>query len=394
MTSQSETLSGSRAAEDSLERFAALHMATFRTKRAPIDLSYPNPRVHRDERALIALRDLVGRVRLDELQYTPFGGRTVTRRRIAAGLARRFGIPYAFRDVFLVPGATAALRLIFGALFSPGDEVLFAVPGWMDYPVYLSACGLRAVPVALGEDKHLDLRAIASSIGPRTAGLIISQPACPTGVVYRPAELAELAEILCHMASRHGRHLLLVSDEAHRDTVWGEEPLHSPAEFYPQTATVYSFGKAWSLQGQRTGYAALHPCLADHDDAVRTTERALRTTGFCAPTALMQLLVTELADLVPDTQTLRRDQEDFRSRLADLGYQPCRASATSFVYVRCPDELGDDREFVEQLAARGLLAMPSSVFHEPGYFRLALNEPADRFDEITQRLGAVLRTDA
>jgi aspartate aminotransferase len=299
-------------------------------------------------------------------------------------------VPYKLRDVFLVPGATAALRLILDALFRPGEEVLFAVPGWMDYPVYLSACGLRAVPVALGADKHLDLGAIGDAIGPQTAGLIISQPACPTGVVYRPAELKGLADTLTAAARRHGRRVLLVSDEAHRDTVWDREPLRSPAEFYSQSVIVYSFGKAWSLQGQRTGYAALHPHFADHDSAVLATERALRSTGFCAPTAVMQLLVTEIADLIPDTGTLRRDQEDFRSRLTDLGYRPCKGGATSFIYVRCPDELRDDWEFTERLAAQGLLAMPSSVFHERGYFRLALNEPAERFEEITRRLSAAL----
>lgn len=316
-------LDRSCATQDSLERFSALHTATLRTKRAPIDLSYPNPRVHRDDRALIALRDILGHVSPDELQYTPFGGGTVVRRRVASSLARRFGVPYKLRDVFLVPGATAALRLVLDALFRPGEEVLFVVPGWMDYPAYLSACGLRAVPVPLGADKHLDLGAIGDAIGPQTAGLIISQPACPTGVVYRQGELKGLADTLTSSARRYGRRVLLVSDEAHRDTVRGDEPLRSPAEFYAQSVTVYSFGKAWSLQGQRTGYAALHPHFTDHDSAVLATERALRSTGFCAPTAVMQLLVTEIADLVPDIGALRRDQEDFRSRLTDLGYRPC-----------------------------------------------------------------------
>ncbi|MFD9595317.1 aminotransferase class I/II-fold pyridoxal phosphate-dependent enzyme [Kitasatospora sp. NPDC059973] len=372
-----------------LERFAALHTAALRRSHGVIDLSYPNPLVHRDPRGFELLRTLAGSVGQSELQYTPFGGGTVARRRTAAALSRRLGLRLDHRDLLLTPGATAALSTALAALFAPGDEVLVVTPCWMDYFLYLHRLGLRSRAVPSGPGKRLDPRALAAAIGPDTAGVIISQPVCPTGVLHDGGELAALADALRGAAARFGRAPVLISDEVHRDQSWGGTPFTSPMQVYPDTVSVYSYGKAWSLQGQRTGYLALGPGLREREEVRRRAERALRSLGHCAPTALMQRLVLELADLTPDCRELRGDQLRLRALLTDLGYRVVDAEATAFLYVECPYGLGD-REFVDLLAARGLIAMPSELFHDEGHFRLALNTGPDRFDDIGRRLRAAL----
>ncbi|MFI6823494.1 aminotransferase class I/II-fold pyridoxal phosphate-dependent enzyme [Micromonospora sp. NPDC050187] len=374
-----------------LEDFATLHASALRRSRDVIDLSYPNPRAARDGRALDLLRNLVGRVEQSQLQYSPFGGATIVRRRVAAALGRKIGLRLAYRDVLLTPGATAALTVAFAAFFRPDDEVLVITPSWMDYPLYLRRLGVRAVRVPTGDDKRLDVAAVAAACGPRTAGVVLSQPACPTGVVHDRHELAQLAEALVAAGERHGRLPLIVSDEVHRDQNWGDTPFTSPMRAYPETVSVYSFGKAWSLQGQRFGYLALAPSLSDHDRRVDAVERAARSTGVCAPTVLMQQLAAALVDLEPDTAPLRGDQLRLRRLLTELGHRPVPADGTAFVYLPCPNGV-DDWEAVRRLAGEGLLAMPSSLFHEPNHFRLALNVGSDRFDEVLRRVGAALPT--
>ncbi|MFC7387127.1 aminotransferase class I/II-fold pyridoxal phosphate-dependent enzyme [Sphaerisporangium rhizosphaerae] len=371
-----------------LERFARLHAETVRRSgRRLLDLSYPNPRVDRDTRAYDLLRGLVPLVPQQDLQYTPLGGGTIVRRRVASSLARRLGVPLGHRDVLLTPGATAALIVALTALFRPGDEVLIVTPCWMDYPLYLHRLGAKITLVPSGSDKRIPVERVAASIGPRTAGLILGQPACPTGVVHTAAELAMLADVLRAAAARFGRHAVLVSDEAHRDQVWGDAEFTSPMRLYPHTVSVYSFGKAWSLQGQRTGYLALSPSMCHHDDVAVRAERAMRSTGTCAPTALMQRLIPQIVDLEPDQGSLRRDQTRIRAELERLGYRIVAGQATAFVYIHCPDGIGD-WEFATRLAGQNLLAMPSEVFHDAGHVRLALNVDAERFPEIGRRLLA------
>ncbi|MFC9285743.1 aminotransferase class I/II-fold pyridoxal phosphate-dependent enzyme [Streptomyces sp. NPDC057052] len=379
-----------RELTEPLERFTTLHTATLRGSRPGlVDLSYPNPLVHRDPRAFDLLRHVLDTADQSDLQYTPFGGGTVARRRVASALARRFAVPYGFRDVLLTPGATAALSVVLAALFRPGDEVIVPVPCWMDNILYLRRRGLRPVPVACGTDGRLDVAALARAIGPDTAGVLISQPVCPTGVLHSVGELAALAEVLGAARTRHGRTLVLISDEVHRDQTWDTAPFTSPVQVYPDTVSLYSFGKAWSLQGQRTGYAAFGPALDGRTDVLARAERALRSLGFCAPTALMQRLVVELADLTPECGPLHRDQLLLRGTLDRLGYTTVPGQATGFVYARCPAGT-DDWTFVSRLARHGVLAMPSSLFHEPGAFRLALNVGPERLADVGRGLEAAL----
>jgi aspartate aminotransferase len=367
-----------------LERFAALHAQAWRRQGGIFDLSFPNPRTDRDGRAMDRLRTIAAEIDQHDLQYTPFGGRTVARRKVAATLSQRASAPVAFADVFLTPGATAALVVAMAALFRAGDEVLIVTPSWMDYELYLGRLGVRAVRVPSGPDKKLDVAAVQARCGPRTAGLILSQPACPTGVVHSATTLRELSETLDHAGRASGRRIILISDEVHRDQVWDDDAtLTLPMRLYPDTVSIYSFGKAWSLQGQRTGYLALGRGLQTQIDR-RRVDRALRATGVCAPTALMQRLVGDIASWVPDHRALQADQARMRRGLLDIGYEVIPGQATSFVYVRCPPGK-DDWAFVEALSGHGVLAMPSSLFHEPDHFRLALNSASADLSEIIRR---------
>jgi aspartate aminotransferase len=375
-----------------LDDFARVHEQTLRRwGPGAIDMSYPNPLVYRDPRAHRLLADTAAAMSPDRLQYTPFGGTTLVRRKSAAALSRRTGLRYGYRDIALTPGATAALHIAISALFQPDDELLLVTPCWMDYPVYIREHGLRYRMVPSGDDKRLDVTAIAQAWGADTAGLIISQPSCPTGVLYSADELAELAAALSAAGRGRARPPVLISDEVHSHQNWGGGDFISPATVYPDTATIYSFGKAWSMQGQRTGYLALSPRLRAHDHLTAAVEQRLRVSGFCAPTALMQQVAGQLSELEPDFGSLGADQARLRTRMAELGYAVTPAHGTTFLYARSPHP--DEVAFTTHLALEhGLIAMPSSVFHEPGHFRLALNVTGDRLDEAAARLGGARQT--
>jgi aspartate aminotransferase len=370
-----------------LEEFALLHARTMRSFGAKaIDLSYPNPRSCRDIRAHHLLGDLASQATISDLQYTPFGGLTQARRNIAGALARRFGLPFRFTDIILTPGAAAALRVAFQVLFQPGDQVILISPCWMDYPVYFRSLGICVAIVPSGPDKHLDCDAIEAAWTPATRGVVVSQPACPTGVVYPEHEIRALASLLDAMAARHGQQPVLISDEAHRDTVWSGAAFTTPLSIYPQSLSVYSFGKAWSMQGQRIGYVALSPAISRRQELTTALVRMMRVTGHCAPTALMQRVASRLAGLSPDTADLADLQEHARNDLTAAGYDVIPADATSFVYVRAPD--GDEASFATRAARHGVLVMPSGIFHEHGYFRAALNVGHPEIGPAVARLAA------
>ncbi|MFF5781842.1 aminotransferase class I/II-fold pyridoxal phosphate-dependent enzyme [Streptomyces virginiae] len=353
-----------------LEEYTRLHLDTLRRfgSRA-LDLSFPNPKFLSDTRPYDVLASLAAQARPLDLRYSPFGGFTPVRRRVAAALAKQHALPYAWNDIVMTPGATAALRVALSSLFSPPDRIILVTPCWMDYPLYLQDLGLAFDLVPTTPDKHLDVQAIASAWTPETRGVVIAQPGSPTGVIHDDRELEQLAALML----RHPVPTppLLIADEAHALQVWDPTPCPAPATHYPHTITVRSFGKAWDMQGQRTGCLAVSPHLGVRDQAVAALVRSMRVTGHCAPTALTQQLAAALSDTAPDLTGLAELQRHARHQLSRRGLTVLDTHATRFLYARCPTK--DDNAFVSRLAERGVLVMPSSLFHEPGWFRIALN---------------------
>jgi aspartate aminotransferase len=372
-----------------LERLDRLIAATFRQFGPRIvDLSYANPYEGPSEEVRGVLQRVAGDRSGLAFQYTPTGGRTATRRAIADRLRREFELPFEWRDVVMTSGAMSALNVVFRALFGPEDEVIVLTPAWQDYSLYLHNLEIPMSMVPLGQDKHLDFDALSRAIGPRTRGVLFSHPCCPTGVVYSEEEITRLATILRYAEARLGTRIYLISDEVHRQMVWGRDAFRSPLLDYDRCVSIYSFGKALALQGQRIGYVALSPRMLEREEVRMRLERCIRLMGFGNPSSLMQYAVCDLLECRPDVEKLGDMQVSVRHTLAGYGYEVCDADATFYVYVKSP--IADDFRFAERLATHGVLVVPSTLFHDPGYIRLSLTARPDRITAALPAFGIAL----
>ena len=374
---------------DPQERLDRLIASTFR-RFGPriVDLSYANPCDGPSDEVLSILARATAESKGRSLQYTPIAGRTAARRAVAEQLTHRFDLPFDFRDIVLTAGAMPALNIVSRALFEPGDEVIVLTPAWQDYPLYLRNLDVTVRLVPLDQDKHLDLDAIRGAIGPATRGVLFSQPCCPTGVVYSREEIDGLAAMLIEAETRFDTAIYIVSDEVHRDGVWNGHAFHSPLQSYARSVSIYSFGKAYALQGQRIGYLAISPLMPQLDEVRTTIERCVRLMGFGHPTSTMQRAVNDLVDCRPTVSALARSQRAVRRTLTAYGYQLCEGGATFYVYVKSPIE--DDFRFAELLAAHGVLVVPSTLFHDPGHVRLSLTAPSQAISVALPVFAAVL----
>jgi aspartate aminotransferase len=189
-------------------------------------------------------------------------------------------------------------------------------------------------------------------------------------VLYSRKEIELLSSILADAEARLGTRIYMISDEVHRDMVWSGRPFHSPVQSYPRSVSIYSFGKAFAMQGQRIGYIALSPRMPELDGIRTAIERCVRIMGFGHPTATMQRAVCDLVDLDPAASSLAPVHDLVRRSLKACGYDVCEGDATFYVYVKSP--IVDDVAFAELLASQGVLVVPSTLFHDPGYMRLSL----------------------
>jgi aspartate aminotransferase len=335
-----------------------------------LDLAYPNSYDGPEPHVINALQSALASDRALSLQYTPYGGATTARRLVAGQLSRRFGLEMNYRDVVLTPGAMAALNVTFRTLFDSEGEVILLTPCWLDYPLYLTNLGIPFQLVPLTAEKRLDLEAITKAIGPQTSGILFSHPGCPTGVVLSSEELEGLAKIISDAERRYASKIFLISDEVHRDLVWGSATFRSALGTHPRSLVIYSFGKMLLMQGQRMGYVAVSPHMPERHQIRERLVESVRMMGFCAPTSLMQRALPGFLDYTPPLADLGERQRIVRAALHDSGYEVCDAAATFFIYVRCP--MSDDFTFTECLADHGVAVLPSSLFHEPGYFRISV----------------------
>ncbi len=355
-----------------LERFESTRRKVARLGDRLADLSYANPYGGIHEQAKAVLRETLDGERLLDLQYSPFGGKTQVRRAVADSLRDTHNFPFVFSDVVLTPGAMAGLQLALRVAGHPGDEVIIPVPCWLDYPLYVRSLGLVPVMVPMtSETFEIDPVAVAEAISNKTCAILFSQPANPTGRSYGPVALKELAEVIDRAEQRLGCRVTLIADETHRDFV-PEGGFHSPSAWWDRTLLVYSFGKYHFMQGQRLGYVAVSP---RHPSRRRLAEELVlwtRITGVATPTSLMQLAVPRLLSLRYDQEWLIKWRKRFIEELSAEGYGVAPPEATMFLYVQNPSSYDDDFEFVEELAAAGLLVLPAPVFHHSGCFRLSL----------------------
>lgn len=370
------------------ERFERLRERTLLRKASHVcDLAYANAHDGPAPDVVAAIRGALESPRALDLQYTPYGGATVTRRLVAQRLGTIAGQRVGWRQVVMTPGAMAGLNLLFRAMRREGraDEAIVVTPCWLDHPLYLANLGYqpRLVPVDPAT-LRLDVEAIARALTPDTRLVVLSQPANPTGVVHGADELRALGDALRAAPSPP----LLVSDECHREIVH-HGPFVSPAEHYPATCIVYSFGKSWFMQGQRVGWVAVSPGVPEAEAFAARLVTWCRVMGFCTPTALMQLAVRALVGRQPDFAAVRARRARAVERLQAAGYDLVPPAATFFLYPRVPWNK-DDFAFAELLAEDGVLVLPASLFHHRGHVRLSLTARDAELDQALEVMAAVI----
>lgn len=305
----------------------------------------------------------------------------------AEALRARTAVAFQPEDIALTTGAFGALSTAMHALLEPGDEVIFFTPPWPFYePIIHSA---RGVPVKLPIDTEsfdIDVDALDAAIAPRTRMVLINTPNNPTGRIYPPAVLEELAEVLTTHSQHQGRPIILLSDEPYARIVFdGRRPI-SPASYYPHTLISYSYGKITLAPGQRIGYLAASPGF-EHRDELRDAIRLAQVTlGWTFPNALLQHAMSDVEQLSIDIPHLQEKRDWMLDELRAMGYDVHTPEATFYLMPRSP--LADDMQFIELLAEQDVFVLPGSVFELPGYFRISLTAN----DEMIERALPAFKT--
>jgi aspartate aminotransferase len=189
-------------------------------------------------------------------KYTPPAGLPALRQAIADKLKRENDLDYAPEEIIVSCGAKQALYNVAMVLLDAGDEVLIPGPYWVTYPTQVLLAGGTPViiPTTVANDFKITGDMLRRYITPKTKGLILNSPCNPTGAVYTPAELEDLARVLLDTD------LFIITDEIYEHIIYDGLKQISIATLDPalkaRSLVVNGFSKAYAMTGWRLGYCA------------------------------------------------------------------------------------------------------------------------------------------
>ncbi|MBW2002948.1 MAG: pyridoxal phosphate-dependent aminotransferase, partial [Deltaproteobacteria bacterium] len=242
-------------------------------------------------------------------------------------------------------------------------------PYFMEYNFYVDNYGGITKTVTTNPDFSLDLSAIERAIHSNTKAVLINNPNNPTGKVYREEELIQLGELLERYSKRHGEPIYLISDEPYSKIIYNGLKFSSIFNVYKESFVVTSFSKDISLPGERIGYIAVHPHMADKDIIIEGLGMCNRILGFVNAPALMQRMIPFLLEDSVDMGLYRQKRDLLCAGLDSAGYRFAMPEGTFYLFPETP--IPDDVEFVRSLQEENILTVPGAGFRGPGYFRIA-----------------------
>ena len=189
-------------------------------------------------------------------KYTQASGLPALRQAIADKLQRENGLDYEADQIIVSCGAKHVLYNLAMVLLDPGDEVIIPGPYWVTYPTQVEMAGGTPViiPTTAAEGFKITGEVLRRYLTPATKGIILNSPCNPTGAVYTPEELQDLADVLCDTG------LYVITDEIYEHMVYDGLRQISIATLSPELKerciVVNGVSKSYSMTGWRLGFCA------------------------------------------------------------------------------------------------------------------------------------------
>lgn len=346
-----------------LERWFASHAGS-----RPIDLSSSGvpERTLRDLLALAAAGEREA-FEVTSLGYGPPGGADSLR----AAIAARWALA-AMDEVTVTCGAIEALRLAVDAVVAEGDEVIVQDPMYGAVAGLARARAAAVVPWPLRPERGFvgSLDELEARITARTVLVAITQPNSPTGSVLDERALDELIRLLA------ARGIWLLSDEVYRELgLMPERDVPSVCGRYDRGIVVGDVAKPYGLGGLRIGW------LVARDRELRGRIAAGRDYTTLSPPA-PSVALADIAVRHADELT-SGPLHDARANLARL-MAACDRTALSLAApwagVTAFPGVDDAERIQQQLAERGVLVVPGSLYGHADRLRVGLAGPPHDFD--------------
>ena len=336
----------------------------------------------------------------DATGYSDSKGLISARRAVVQHYEER-GVAHLDVDyVWLGNGVSELITMTMQALLDNGDEVLIPSP---DYPLWTASVALsggRPIHYRCAEDNDWepDIEDIRSKITPATRAIVVINPNNPTGAVYGPTILRQIAEL----AKEHG--LILLADEIYDKVLYDGVVHHPLASFAPdQLCLTYNgLSKNYRCAGFRSAWLVVSGPKSharDYLDGIAM----LANMRLCANHPAQHVIATSLGghqsidDLVAPGGRLFAQRDLAVKLLNDIpGVSTTTPKGAFYSFARLDPEvypIEDDEQFVlDLLREEKLLVVQGTGLNwpTPDHFRVVTLPRVDVLEEAMFRLDRFL----
>ncbi len=323
-------------------------------------------------------------------KYTPSTGTLELKKAISEKFKRDNSLNYTPQQIVVSCGAKHSIYNALMVLVKHGDDVLIPSPFWVSYPEMVNLCDARPVFIkTLPENNFkMTIKDLEKHITPKTKVLILNSPSNPTGCVYSPAELKEIAAICV------AKKIFVISDEIYEKIIFDNIKTVSIAslneDIYDLTITVNGLSKSHSMTGWRIGY------LGGPQDVVEAISK-LQDHSTSNPNSIAQKAA--FAALTAPDDFVKSMRQEFEKRrdfcIERIGkikkIKAIKPEGAFYIFCDISKTKLDSTEFAEKLLNDELVAViPGESFGRDDYIRISFATSMERLETGLNRIDNLI----
>lgn len=322
--------------------------------------------------------------------YGPPQGLPELREAVAEYIGATRGAAVDAGRVCVTPGAKPVMFFAMLALLEPGDEVIFANPGFPIYESVIRFCRATPVAVPLLEQRgfSFDLDVFRQSLSRKTRLVVLNSPQNPTGGVIPAEDIRAIADMV------RGRGVMVLSDEIYSRIYFGERPLSiaSLPGMLDQTIILDGFSKTYSMTGWRLGYGVMPAALVPAFNKLMVNSNSC--TASFTQIAGVEALRGPQDDVDRMVAEFKRRRDAFVAGLNTLPGFHCAVPEGAFYAF--PNIAGTGRHSKELADAllneAGVACLSGTAFGEygEGYLRFSIANSLENLMEAVERMRRYL----
>ncbi|MEG3984879.1 pyridoxal phosphate-dependent aminotransferase [Microcoleus sp. D3_18a_C4] len=325
-------------------------------------------------------------------KYGPVSGEPQLKAAIARKLQSDNNLNYQPENIIVTNGGKHSLYNLMMALIEPGEEVIIPAPYWLSYPEMVKLASGKPVIVRTDASTGYKItpEQLSKAITPQTKLFVLNSPSNPTGMVYTPAEIKALAEVIVD------RDILVVADEIYEKIIYdGAQHVSIGSlgqEIFDRTLISSGFAKAYSMTGWRVGY------LAGPIELIKATStiQGHSTSNVCTFAQYGAIAALESSQESVETMRLafaERRQVIFELLDAIPGISCIKPDGAFYMFVNISKTGMNSLEFCDAfLEQQQVAVIPGIAFGADDHIRLSYATDLGTIKKAVERLDKFVRS--